>query len=231
MIAGILQVALGVAYPVLIFLSLAWLEPRQVGLVVLGLIALRLVTARLGTAVALARAVWLPAAAVAAVALLTTVWNDPMGLLLAPVLVNAALLATFGGSLWRGPPMVERFARVQAGELSPEEVRYTRSVTKLWCGFFVLNGGIILGLALTRAIELWTIFTGLVSYLLIGMLFAAEYVYRHWRFRRYLGGLADPLLKRVFPPRPNADARPVEAADADAVRADSPGPAREPGGH
>jgi uncharacterized membrane protein len=224
MIAGILQVALGIAYPLLIFFALTWLEPRQVGLVVLGLIALRLVTARLGAAVALARAIWLPAAAVGVVALVTAVWNDPMGLLLAPVLVNGVLLATFGGSLWRGPPMVERFARLQVDDLSPEEVRYTRSVTKLWCGFFVLNGGTILVLALARAIELWTLFTGLVSYVLIGLLFAAEYVYRHWRFRRYRGGFADPILKRLFPPRPGT-APPPTAVGASASAPPDP-PAR-----
>ena len=36
----------------------------------------------------------------------------------------------------------------------------------------------------------------------MGLLFATEFVYRHWRFRRYVGLPTDPLLRRLFPPDP-----------------------------
>ena len=98
-------------------------------------------------------------------------------------------------------PIVERFARLQADDLSEAEVHYCRSVTRLWCGFFIANGSTALYLALVRDLELWALFTGLISYILIGTLFAAEYLYRHWRFRRFVGVFADPLLKVIFPPR------------------------------
>ncbi len=199
---SIAQVALGIAYPVLIFASLTWLEPRQVGLVVLVLALVRLAMARMSTAVAVAKAAWIPVAAVALVATGTAILNDPTGLLLAPTLVNVALLGTFGLSLWSDQPMVERFARSQVAELPDDEVAYCRSVTKVWCVFFAANGSTALYLALASDVETWVLFTGLVSYLLIGMLFTVEYIYRHWKFRRYLGGFADPLLKRYLPPRP-----------------------------
>ena len=198
---AIVQVLLGIAYPILIFVSLAWLEPRQVALVVLGLAVLRFAVARTGLALAVTRAVWVPVAAVGLVVLSTAIWNDPIGLLMTPTLINASLLATFAGSLWSDRPMVERFARLHVDDLSEAERRYCRTVTKVWCVFFVVNGGVALGLALTRQIEAWTLFTGFISYLLIGMLFATEFVYRHWRFRRYTGGILDPILMRVFPPR------------------------------
>jgi uncharacterized membrane protein len=198
---AIIQVVLGIAYPVLIFFSLSWFEPRVVAFVVLGLAGLRLLMARSSAAIAFVREVWLPVVAVGAVALVTAIWNDPMGLLLAPTLINAALLLSFGSSLWGERPIVERFARLQAEDLSPAEVHYCRSVTKLWCGFFVANGSVALFLALARDIESWALFTGLISYILIGTLFGGEYLYRHWRFRRFVGGFADPLLKVIFPPR------------------------------
>jgi uncharacterized membrane protein len=204
MFMAIVQVVLGIAYPVLIFFSLSWFEPRVVAFVVLGLAGLRLSVARSSAAIAFVREVWLPAVAVGAVALVTAIWNDPMGLLLAPTLINAALLLSFGSSLWGERPIVERFARLQAEDLSPAEVHYCRSVTKLWCGFFVANGSAALFLALARDIESWALFTGLISYILIGTLFAGEYLYRHWRFRRFVGGFADPLLKVIFPPRSKA---------------------------
>ena len=197
---AIMQVLLGIAYPILIFVSLTWLEPREVGLLVLALAGLRLLTARFGATIAFAKEVWIPAASVGVVALGTAIWNDPMGLLIAPTLINVALLATFGGSLWRERPIVERFARLQTESLSDAEIRYCRLVTKIWCGFFVANGATALYLALARDIEVWALFTGFISYILIGMLFGGEYIYRHWRFRRFVGGFADPLLKWFFPP-------------------------------
>lgn len=202
----IVQVLLGIAYPILIFLSLTWLEPREVAFVVLGLAALRLLSLRRGAAVAFAKEVWIPVALVGVVALGTAIWNDPMGLLITPTLINAALLATFGTSLWAERPIVERFARLQAKDLSDAEVRYCRRVTKVWCGFFVANGSTALYFALARDVETWALFTGLISYLLVGMLFGGEYIYRHWRFRRFVGGFADPLLKWFFPPHSESSA-------------------------
>jgi uncharacterized membrane protein len=196
----IAQLLIGVAYPILIFVSLSWFEPRYVAFLMLGLVALRLLSARFSSAVALAREVWIPAGSVACVVLGTAIWNDPRGLFVAPVLINLALLTTFGLSLWAERPMVERFARLQAGTLTEPEVRYCRSVTRLWCGFFVLNGSIALYLAVAGDVEAWALFTGLISYILIGIVFGVEYIYRHWRFRRYTGGFADPLLKWIMPP-------------------------------
>ncbi len=198
---AVLQVILGIVYPVVIFFSLSWFEPRVVAFAVLGLAGLRLVVARSSAAIAFAREVWLPAVAIGTVALVTAIWNHPMGLLLTPTLINSALLFSFGSSLWSERPIIERFARLQADDLSEAEVRYCRSVTVVWCVFFVVNGSIALFLALARDIEIWALFTGLISYILIGTLFALEYLYRHWRFRRFVGGVADPLLRRVFPPR------------------------------
>jgi uncharacterized membrane protein len=198
---SILQGLLGISYPVLIFFALSRLEPRQTAFLVLALAGLRLAVARPKFALSAVREIWLMVALVGLVVAFTAYQNDPLGLLMAPVLMNVALLVTFGGSLRSPRPMVERFARLQVDDLSKEEIRYCRVVTQIWCGFFVINGAICLALALSRDLDLWTFYTGLISYILIGILFSAEYVYRHWRFRRFLGGFADPLLKHLFPPR------------------------------
>lgn len=208
---SILQVALGIGYPVLILAALSWLEPRQTALIVLALTGARLLLWKPSFAASASAVggIAMPLVGIAAVMLFTAVRNDPLGLLLAPVLVNGVLLASFGLSLWSERPMVERFARLQIHDLPADEARYCRSVTQVWCVFFVVNGGICLLLALRRDPAMWALYTGFVSYLLIGLLFAVEYVYRHWRFRRYRGGLADPLLRRLFPPQ--APPVPVQA--------------------
>lgn len=213
---SILQAALGIGYPVLVLAALSWLEPRQTALIVLGLAAARLLLFKrdldasalsgasapsiLSRTLNTARVFALPIVGMGAVLLFTVFRNDPVGLLLAPVLMNLVLLSSFGLSLWSDRPMVERFARLQVPDLPPDEVRYCRTVTKVWCGFFVVNGSICLILALRRDSAMWALYTGFISYLLIGSLFGIEYVYRHWRFRRYRGGFADRLLSSFFPP-------------------------------
>ncbi len=120
-----------------------------------------------------------------------------------PVLINLALLAQFAGSL-RGTPLVERFARLQSPALSPAQVAYCRGVTQVWCGFFVLNALTSGALGLWAPLWLWTLYNGMLAYVLIGMLAAGEYVVRKFRFREYGAGLHDRLLARIFPPSPEA---------------------------
>ena len=89
-----------------------------------------------------------------------------------------AMLAIFTASLIHPPTVIERLARLQHPDLPPEGVRYTRRVTQIWCGFFVINGSIIAALALLHADRAWTWYTGFISYLLMGALFAGEWIYR-----------------------------------------------------
>jgi len=112
------------------------------------------------------------------------VWaNALLPLKLYPVLVNAALLAAFAYSLASPMSMVERFARMSEPNLPPAAVAYTRTVTKVWCGFFVANGLAALGTALWATPDVWSLYNGVIAYLLMGVLFAGEYLVR-LRFKR-----------------------------------------------
>jgi uncharacterized membrane protein len=189
------------AYPLLVLAGLEWLDPRWLGALVATLVVVRLVASR-ARFPAGHRAVLIPAAGLfLLVVLFATTSNDARFLFVVPALVNAVLLATFALTLWKPPSMVEIFARMQVSELSPEEIAYCRGVTRVWCAFFVLNGGVIVFLSFAGSKAQWALYTGLVSYALMGALFAAEFVYRHYRFRRYVGAPTDALLKKFFPPR------------------------------
>ena len=122
-----------------------------------------------------------PAVLVVPALLLAGLLGEDRALLLLPSLINAALLVAFGWTLWRGPSMVEVFARRQ-GDVPPEQLAYCRAVTAIWCVFFVLNGGIALWLAFYQSAARWAFYTGFVAYVLIGALLAAEVAYRRWRF-------------------------------------------------
>lgn len=95
-----------------------------------------------------------------------------------PVLISAGLLAVFSLSLRHGMPVVERLARLTDPDLPPRAVRYTRQVTQAWSLFFLLNGLLAAGLALWAPLTWWTLYTGLIAYVLMGLLFAGEWMLR-----------------------------------------------------
>lgn len=196
-----LQALAIVAYPFAVYFALGVASPRAIGLATLALLALRLALVSPGRFAAVAR-VFAPVAIVfGSASLAAAIWGDVRALLLAPALFNGAMLAVFAVSLARPQTAIERLARAQVGELPADEVAYCRRVTVVWCGFFAANGALCAGLALFGSREAWAAYTGAIAYVLLGALFAGEYIYRHWRFRRYRGGPADWLLRRVFPPR------------------------------
>ena len=95
-----------------------------------------------------------------------------------PVMVNAMLLAIFGASLYRGRPVIEQLARLRHPDLPAAGVRYTRRVTRVWCGFFAINGAIAAALAAWGPWNWWTAYNGAISYLLMGVLMAGEWLLR-----------------------------------------------------
>ncbi|MGM0952535.1 MAG: hypothetical protein ACQEW7_06110 [Pseudomonadota bacterium] len=115
--------------------------------------------------------------------LLLTAWSwvqqSAIGVKFYPVVVSAGLLAVFLWSLRFPPTVIERLARLKEPDLPPSGVVYTRNVTKVWCGFFVLNGAIATG-TIYAGDWVWTLYNGFISYLLMGLLFTGE-----WLFRQY----------------------------------------------
>ncbi len=116
--------------------------------------------------------------AVLAFLLFSFIFDADIGLLFYPVIINSALALIFSYSLVNPPPVIERLARLTQAELPPHAVLYTRKVTKVWLGFFILNGLIASYTALFTSLQTWTLYNGLIAYILMGLLFAGEYVVR-----------------------------------------------------
>ena len=196
-----LRILAGIGYPFLMFASLSFFRAREVALVLGLLLAIRaFADRRRFRREDIARVLPL-VGLVAGIVLLAAIFNEGRFFLFVPALVTVALLISFARTLGSGPSMVETFAQLQGHVLTNEMTRYCRTVTSLWCAFFVLNSGVIVWLALYGSLAWWTAYTGLVSYALIGLLLLGEVVYRAWRFRYYRGGILDGVLRRVFPPR------------------------------
>jgi uncharacterized membrane protein len=114
------------------------------------------------------------------------IWSDKLlALRFYPVVANVAVLVLFSWSLLSPPSFIERIARIQDPDLPPEGVIYTRRVTQIWCLFFILNGGIALVTALWCSFEIWSLYNGLIAYVLMGILFVGEYMVR-MRTQKYV---------------------------------------------
>lgn len=164
-----------VLYPLLVYVGLQQLGPRVLAAILLAAALLRVVVAKV-TRQALGNSSWLLFAAAAATGS-TLATGSVFGLKFYPVLVSAVLLAVFGYSLWRPPSMIERFARLQQADLPEQAIPYTRKVTWVWCGFFVLNGTIATATVFASD-QVWALYNGLLSYILMGILLAGEYLVR-----------------------------------------------------
>jgi len=103
---------------------------------------------------------------------------DARALRLVPVFINLGLLYAFGRTLRGGPTIIERFARLQHPSLSAEQIRHCRATTVVWCAFFAANAAVCAVLAWSAPLWIWTLYTGVVAYLLMGLLFAAEWLLR-----------------------------------------------------
>ncbi|MCW5320993.1 hypothetical protein D5039_07400 [Verminephrobacter aporrectodeae subsp. tuberculatae] len=180
-IGGGLLALVTLAYPLIVYFSLDRFEPRWLALLLFGLALLRLAASR--TALA-----WGCAGGAFLFALFSWFGNAWMPLKLYPVGVNAILLVIFAASLVYPPSAIERLARLREPDLPPAAVAYTRRVTQLWCVFFVLNGAVACVTALWASNAVWTLYNGFISYCLIGVLMAAEWLVR--RRVRARNGLA-----------------------------------------
>ncbi len=178
----VVEITLALTYPGLVYLALSWMEPRAVGACALALVAARVLVASPRRFWSYLRALRFAALAVGLVVGVAIAWNSPLALLLMPSLISAAVLSAFARSLWADQSLIEGFAREEKPELSADEVAYCRRVTWIWCGFLFLNSVAGLVLALQASREIWALYTGLVAYVLMGLLFAGEYAYRQWKF-------------------------------------------------
>lgn len=181
---------LAVGYPFLVVAGLQRIDARWVALALLAALGVRSLLGR-GP-----RPLLVPGALVALALGVPLVTNGERGLLLAPAAMNGALLVAFGRTLFGGPSLVETIARQTVPELPEDEVRYCRSVTLVWCLFFVANGALCAWLAFYGERGTWAWYTGFVAYLLMGALYAVELTIRARRFGRS-GSFAELLL----PPR------------------------------
>lgn len=98
-----------------------------------------------------------------------------------PALMATLAFTVFAVSL-RKTPLVEIIARRMGEELDAQGVAYCRRVTVIWTVFLAVHLSVTVATVFATH-EIWAVYNGLVAYLLMGALFAGEWLYRR-RFRR-----------------------------------------------
>jgi len=174
-----------IIYPIAIYFADDFLSPSQLiaGLMLL-LAARLLVAAWLNPAKRfwiIALAVIMIVAAIVVPLLMPDI--KLMYLRLYPMLLTLLVFAFFFGSLFTRMPLAERFARMQYHELPSQGVIYTRHLTWVWCGVLLCNALVSLYTAIATSFEVWSLYNGVIVYVLFGSVFACEYVVR-LRLRR-----------------------------------------------
>jgi uncharacterized membrane protein len=169
-----------VVYPIAVYFADGYLTPSQLTAGLLLLLAARVLVvgwinpAKRNQSVAL---MTLMLAAAAAVVL----WLPDIDLAylrLYPMLLSLLVFAMFFGSLFTRMPMVERIARMAHPELPPQGVTYTRRVTWFWCGVLLVNALLSLYTSVGTSFEIWSLYNGVIVYLLFGSVFLGEYLLR-----------------------------------------------------
>ena len=177
-VVKLLAVIAILCYPVLIYFGLTHFEPRAVGLLFVVVAALPLWNGRAAGQRAPSAQVVAAVAVAGAAAALVLASNDPVFLKLYPVCINARMLVMFAATLVRPPSMIERIARARRPDLPAAAVAYTRRVTWAWCVFFLLNAAAAAYTSVACSLSVWTVYNGLISYGLMGLMFGGEYCIR-----------------------------------------------------
>ncbi len=96
-----------------------------------------------------------------------------------PVLINLLLAGFFAHTLFgQRLPLITRIAQSMGDEVDTATRHYTRSLTLVWAVFFVLLALESAVLAMWASLEIWSLMTGFVNYIFVGLFFIIEFLVR-----------------------------------------------------
>ncbi len=167
--------AAGLLYPFAVYALIGWLPPGLLLAIPLALIAGRLAMARGRPALKPFTPIL---AAVAAITLCLAFADRMIAVKAYPILMSAGMAGAFGRSLLAPPTLIELFASLRTPAPSREARAYMRKVTWAWFLFLSLNSLISALTLASGEMRLWTLYNGLISYLLMGLLFGVEWLIR-----------------------------------------------------
>ena len=196
-IYGILFTLLFLGYPALVYFGTLHFSPRIVSLIIILCLILRLI---LSSENRLAKIVF-PATLIGlTLCVVSALLDNEVYIQYLPVIYSGLFFLAFSATILHPPSMIEVFARAIAPRLSLAEISYCKTITFIWILFFAINGLISAITVCCATFKFWAYYNGFVSYIVMFLIFTSEFLYRHWKFRRYVGLPTDRVLKKIFPP-------------------------------
>ncbi len=160
-------------YPLIVFLGLKWVEPTYIALVLAVLAGVRYYHTKTPLNIPFVKVAGLVAVALL---LFSVVANSALLLKLYPVVMSLSFFIIFVYSLIKPPAVITLIAGAR-DKLTVNSVAYTKKVTFVWSVFFVINASISL-VTVFLSDDVWALYNGLISYVLMGVLFAGEWIVR-----------------------------------------------------
>lgn len=176
MLNRVLAIALVAAYPLLVHVSLVFTLPSLMFIAPL----VFLTGAFWYGLISCNRIAWIVFSTLCAVIFLVEYLGLTLYLLyLPPILLPLLMLYIFGRTLYAGrEPLITAIGEAARGPLSLSMRRYTRLLTQLWCGVFVTMIAWSALLPWLEQPQLWSWFTNIINYGLVGALFVGEFMLR-----------------------------------------------------
>lgn len=175
-IKGLLGLIL-IAYPFLVYFAI---QNQAIGLLALFLITVAMLRLFLVNTLSTAQLNIVRQSALLLIVLaVMSYWlKDSQWFMVYPVMMSLIMLVFFAQSLFQDKSMIQRFAELRETDINAKKQAYMRKLTVVWCGFFVVNGFIAFYTWQFTSLEIWTLYNGLISYVLIGLLIVGELIFR-----------------------------------------------------
>lgn len=120
------------------------------------------------------------------IGLLSWLYLDHSIIYLPPVLMISLILYPFVRSVMPGKtPLITRFYQLTKAENDPEVSRYTDKLTWIWIVFIMLLLINTLILTVLAPLELWSLFTNFINYILLLTMLVLEWLFRIVWFRKW----------------------------------------------
>ncbi|MFC4891675.1 hypothetical protein ACFPDQ_01260 [Pseudofrancisella aestuarii] len=179
-----LVITLIIIYPFIVFFSLKWFSIRYLSLLILFIFCLRLLVIN---QVKKNNLIWIILTLLGiSLAIVGMLSDSIIFIQLYPIFVSLTLFCVFSFSLFQPYSFITNIAiKINKGPLPNYVVEYTRKVTIVWCIFFAFNAIIASLTILSKSIKLWTLYNGLLSYILIGALISGEWIVRGYVRRNH----------------------------------------------
>jgi uncharacterized membrane protein len=169
-------------YPVVVYFGIRILPATFFGLLLAVVVMLRATVARPEERTTL----WPVILLLFAYAIGAAIVGRTQALLYYPVLINALLCLSFSLSLRAENPILLRIVRSRGITVSAHAERYLIRLTAVWAFFFALNAVVALWTT-TTTLKTWTLYNGLISYVLVGTLMLCEWFYRiHYKKKHHV---------------------------------------------